>query len=124
MSDKEPKLGNITEEDIANQRKVLEAAPTKLDLVREFGEQGLIENADGSWKYELPKNDGKVSVKTLKRAAEMDQRRSRAEVAAADASKARVPMATIRDAQGNKMQVPEHHAERLDRLMFERRRHR
>lgn len=121
---KGPDPGNITAEDVEAQRKVLEVAPTKQDFARQFGERGLVENADGTWQYNLPQKDGAVPVRTLKAASEMNQHRHRAESRAAESMDQRVPKVTIRDERGNKISVPEHHAERIDRVMFERRRRR
>jgi len=123
MADEEtPIQVEVTAEDVAAQGKVLEKALTKEQLVAEFGEAGLTIHADGSWDYNLPTKDGFVPMKTLKRAQEMDRPRQAAERAAGERSAASVPMVAIKNERGERIHVPEHHAERVDRMMFERRR--
>lgn len=116
----------IGEQEVAAQRKVIEKAVTKEQLVREFGEEGLTLNPEPgiAWQYDLPKKHGRSKKRDIQKAMEMDRDRGRAEVAAADGMRSVTPHVTIRDGRGDKVSVPEHLAEHMDRKFHEQRRRR
>lgn len=97
---------------------VVRNAVPKEALVREFGEERLTESPDGKWNFELR------GAKEIEKFEEMDQARSRAAARMGQATAAAQNTVTIKDATGRKISVPEHHAERIDRIMFERRKRR
>lgn len=95
--------------------EVLREAVTKEELVREFGEDRLTEDADGKWNVELR---GAAEIEKFE---EMDQRRSRAAAKMGAAVQSAASTVKIKDASGKRVSVPEHHAERIDRLNHYRR---
>ena len=97
---------------------VIRNAVTKEELVREFGEDRLTETPDGKWNVSLR------GAKEIEKFEEMDQNRSRAATRMGAAASAAANTVTIKDDRGRKISVPEKHAERIDRIMYERRKRR
>lgn len=74
----------VVSETVAAAQKVLDATPSLEEQVRVFGEDKLIENADGSYRIALTDRNGQVDMKKVHMAKEMYQERTRAEVRLAE----------------------------------------
>lgn len=57
-------------ERVAEQKKLRDLKPKQMDLVREFGEEGL-KKGKTKWRYEFKKRDGSVDTKKLMAFKEM-----------------------------------------------------
>lgn len=66
-------------------RKARALKPTKTDLVREFGEEGLKEGKR-EWRYEFKRRDGSVDMKKLHGFKEMMRPAERVEAALAEST--------------------------------------
>ena len=72
-------------ERVTQQRKLQEARPKKMDLVREFGEEGL-KQGKREWRYEFKKRDGSVDMKKLMAFKEMMRPADRIETRIAESN--------------------------------------
>jgi NADPH:quinone reductase-like Zn-dependent oxidoreductase len=115
-----PSSPKIESPEFAETVPIVEAAmrnTTKEALVREFGENRLIEHADGQWEVKLK------TVRETQKFDEMDQERKRATVARSikASERAQGTHVTIRGADGNKKKVPEKYAEVAERIAHHKR---
>lgn len=70
---------------VAQQKKLQEARPKQMDLVRAFGEEGL-KQGKSEWRYEFKKRDGSVDMKKLHAFKEMMRPADRIESAIAESN--------------------------------------
>lgn len=106
---------SVSSEAVKAASKVVEKAVTKYDYIREFGEQGYSENADGSWNYSLPTKDGYVEPHVIARHEEMDRPRMMAEAAACDVAAQMIHTEKVRRHDGVEIDVHAAMAEDKDK---------
>lgn len=82
------------------------AAPTKADLVSEFGREGLVEHSDGKWEYNVQGRDNWNKAHDMMAGVRKIDIERGAEVQAGIQSE------TLRDHRGRDTHVPLHLAER------------
>jgi hypothetical protein len=80
---------------VAAAQKVLDATPSLESQVREFGEEKLVMNPNGSYRIDLTDRNGEVDMKKVHLAKEMFQHRSRYEVQMAEARETPVDLSAL-----------------------------
>lgn len=108
-------------EPIADQKKVLESAVTRDAMLEEFGDQHFQQDEQG-WRVDLKDEQGRVDMRKVRKFNEMDRERRKAATVAGEHAQARVKEVTIKGPDGRRMKVPEQHAERIERSLWEQRR--